>query len=374
MSEKQLQSNDEIDLFELFLTLWEGKCLILGATLLAAVLGFAYITLTPNNFEAKLNIAPLSANDISDYSALNSIVAADLESTAKTGMFTPCYHSDTLPFFEVTELYLANAFYTVLANYSLSEILGSAPKNLTENQAGQDYQNSLEDASRSFKTSFGKDGMIVITFQGKNEALAQQIIETTLQAVDIKTKTAVIDDFQNQTSEHSARKKFILKELSVEKSFVTANFSKNIEQETDKLKEHPEIAITLGIENPFEKGFTNHAFGNTETYFKGRKALEAEIAILMKRKPNESHLPDLKRINTAMSLIEKDGTAKTAKDALEKNPLSKGKTFKAANYNTDQMQFVYEKKPTLILALSIVLGGFLGMATILVRNAINSRK
>jgi len=374
VSEKQLQSNDEIDLFELFLTLWEGKWLILGATLLAAVLGFAYITLTPNNFEAKLNIAPLSANDISDYSALNSIVAADLESTAKTGMFTPRYHSDTLPFFEVTELYLANAFYTVLANYSLSEILGFAHKNLTENQAGQGYQNSLEDASRSFKTSFGKDGMIVITFQGKNEALAQQIIETTLQAVDIKTKTAVIDDFQNQTSEHSARKKFILKELSVEKSFVTANFSKNIEQETDKLKEHQEIAITLGIENPFEKGFTNHAFGNTETYFKGRKALEAEIAILMKRKPNESHLPDLKRINTAMSLIEKDGTAKTAKEALEKTPLSEGKTFKAANYNTVQMQFVYEKKPTLILALSIVLGGFLGMATILVRNAINSRK
>ena len=292
--------------------------MILGATLLAAVLGFAYITLTPNNFEAKLNIAPLSANDISDYSALNSIVAADLESTAKTGVFTPGYYSDALPFFEVTELYLANAFYTVLANYSLSEILGSAPKNLTENQAGQGYQNSLEDASRSFKTSFGKDGMIVITFQGKNEALAQQIVETTLQAVDIKTKTAVIDDFQNQTSEHSARKKFILEQLSVEKSFATANFSKNIEQEIDKLKEHLEIAITLGIENAFEKGFTNHAFGNTETYFKGRKAIEAEIAILMKRKPNESHLPDLKRINTAMSLIEKDGTAKTAKDALEK--------------------------------------------------------
>ncbi|MBT6533397.1 MAG: hypothetical protein HOM03_10565, partial [Marinovum sp.] len=45
MSEKQLQSNEEIDLFELFLTLWEGKWLILGASLLAAVLGFAYITL-----------------------------------------------------------------------------------------------------------------------------------------------------------------------------------------------------------------------------------------------------------------------------------------------------------------------------------------
>ena len=36
------------------MTLWEGKWLILGATLLAAVLGFEYITLTPNKFEARL--------------------------------------------------------------------------------------------------------------------------------------------------------------------------------------------------------------------------------------------------------------------------------------------------------------------------------
>lgn len=374
MSEKQSRSDDEIDLFEIFLTLWEGKWLILGATLLAAVLGFAYITLTPNKFEASLNIAPLSANDINDYSALNSIIAADLENTARTGSFIPTYNSDEPPFFEVTELYLANAFYTVLANYSLREILGSAPKNLSGNQSQQDYQNSFEDASRSFKTSFGQDGKIVITFQGKDEALAQQIVKNTLQAAGIKTKKSVRDDFETQTSEYSARIKFILEELSVEESFAIVNFSKNIQQEIDRLKEHLEIAKALGIENAFEKGFTNHAFGNTETYFKGRQALEAEIAILKKRKLNESHLPDLKRINSAISLIEQDRTAKLARDALEQTPLSEDKVFKAVEYNTVQMKFAYEKRPTLILALSIVLGGFLGMATVLVRHAFRARE
>ena len=374
MSEKQLRSDDEIDLFELFLTLWEGKWLILGATLLAAVSGFAYITLTPNKFEASLNIAPLSANDINDYYVLNSIIADDLENTARTGSFIPSYNSYEPPFFEVTELYLANAFYTVLANYSLREILGSAPKNLSGNQSEQDYRNSFEDASRSFKTSFGKDGMIVITFQGKDEALAQQIVKNTLQAAGIKTKKSVRDDFQTQTSEYSARIKFILEELSVEKSFAIANFSKNIQQEIDRLKEHLEIAKALGIENAFEKGFTNHAFRNTEAYFKGRQALEAEIAMFKKRKLNESHLPDLKRINSAISLIEQDRTAKLARDALEQTPLGEDKGFKAVEYNTVQMQFAYEKRPTLILALSIVLGGFLGMATVLVRHAFRARE
>ena len=245
---------------------------------------------------------------------------------------------------------------------------------MSGNQSEQDYRNSFEDASRSFKTSFGKDGMIVITFQGKDEALAQQIVKNTLQAAGIKTKKSVRDDFETQTSEYSARIKFILEELSVEKSFAIANFSKNIQQEIDRLKEHLEIAKALGIENAFEKGFTNHAFRNTEAYFKGRQALEAEIAILKKRKLNESHLPDLKRINSAISLIEQDRTAKLARDALEQTPLGEDKVFKAVEYNAVQMQFAYEKRPTLILALSIVLGGFLGMATVLVRHAFRARE
>ena len=245
---------------------------------------------------------------------------------------------------------------------------------MSGNQSEQDYRNSFEDASRSFKTSFGKDGMIVITFQGKDEALAQQIVKNILQAADIKTKKSVRDDFQTQTSEYSARIKFILEELSVERSFAIANFSKNIQQEIDRLKEHLEIAKALGIENAFEKGFTNHAFGNTETYFKGRQALEAEIAIFKKRKLNESHLPDLKRINSAISLIEQDRTAKLARDALEQTPLGEDKVFKAVEYNAVQMQFAYEKRPTLILALSIVLGGFLSMATVLVRHAFRARE
>jgi len=49
--EKQLHSNDEIDLLELFMVLWTGKWLIAGITLLAAVLGYIYIVLTPNDFE-----------------------------------------------------------------------------------------------------------------------------------------------------------------------------------------------------------------------------------------------------------------------------------------------------------------------------------
>ena len=374
MSEKQLRSDDEIDLFELFLTLWEGKWLILGATLLAAVLGFAYISLTPNKFEARLNIAPLSANDINDYSALNAIIAADLESTAKTGSFIPTYNSSRQPFFEVTGLYLANAFYIVLTNDPLSSIVGSVSSDLTNSTNEKDYLNSLADASRSFDATINQDGRIVITFQGKNEAFAQLIVETALEVAENLTKIYARDDFQNHTSKFSAQKVVILKELAVEKSIATSAFSKDIEHQISRLKEHLQIATALGIEDIFEKGGNNQAFNQSTQYLKGHKALEAEISMLQKRQLNESYLPDLQRINSALSLIETDETASLSRTALQETPLGEDKVFKAVEYNTDQMQFAYEKRPTLILALSIVLGGLLGMATVLVRHAFKARE
>ena len=96
--------------------------------------------------------------------------------------------------------------------------------------------------------------------------------------------------------------------------------------------------------------------------------------MLQKRQLNESYLPDLQRINSALSLIETDETASLSRTALQETPLGEDKDFKAVEYNTDQMQFAYEKRPTLILALSIVLGGLLGMATVLVRHAFKARE
>ena len=374
MPEKQLHSNDEIDLLELFMVLWTGKWLIAGITLLAAVLGFIYIVLTPNDFETKLNIKSLATQTIDDYFALNSIIATDLENTARTGRFVANYTSDRQPFFKVTELYLANAFYRILVNEPLNEILGPTPKNLSENIPEEDYWNAIKEASSNFVASIDDSGLITITFQGRNEASAKQLLETALKVTQTNTKSFVLEDFKNHSLKYSARKKVILEELSIEKSLATADFSKTIEYEIERLKEHLEIASALGIEDAFENGFANQAFGNTEHYFKGRKVLEAEIAMLERRQPTETHLPVLQRINSAMTLIEADSTVEFAQNALQETPLGDNKIFKAVNYNTDQMQYTYKKRPTLILALSLVLGGFLGMATVLLRNAVKSRK
>lgn len=56
----QRQPDDEIDLRELFATLWAGKWLIIAVTLVFAVAGVAYALFKPNIYQASVLLAPAS--------------------------------------------------------------------------------------------------------------------------------------------------------------------------------------------------------------------------------------------------------------------------------------------------------------------------
>lgn len=57
MASNTKAQNDEIDLFELCITLWQGKRLIIAVTALCAILGAVYLALTPAQFESKITVS-----------------------------------------------------------------------------------------------------------------------------------------------------------------------------------------------------------------------------------------------------------------------------------------------------------------------------
>lgn len=56
MTSNETVQNDEIDLLELFITLWQGKWVIIAVTALSAMLCALYFMLTPAQFEAKITV------------------------------------------------------------------------------------------------------------------------------------------------------------------------------------------------------------------------------------------------------------------------------------------------------------------------------
>ena len=55
--------DDEIDLRELFTTIWAGKVLIIGVTSVFAVLAVVYALMQPNIYRSEALLAPVQAGD-----------------------------------------------------------------------------------------------------------------------------------------------------------------------------------------------------------------------------------------------------------------------------------------------------------------------
>jgi LPS O-antigen subunit length determinant protein (WzzB/FepE family) len=97
---------------------------------------------------------------------------------------------------------------------------------------------------------------------------------------------------------------------------------------------------------------------------------EKEIQInQLKSQRVEFFLPDLTRIEFLKSELLKNKEIKKAEVMLAKTPIGTDQ-FSAAVYNLDTLVYKNNTKTSLILALSIVLGGMLGIFVLLIRNVL----
>ena len=74
MSEKNKTYDDEIDLIEIFSVLWNGKWKIIGASILAAFLGFTYSYYQPLSFIAFTPIQKGKASVFVEFQPINEVL------------------------------------------------------------------------------------------------------------------------------------------------------------------------------------------------------------------------------------------------------------------------------------------------------------
>jgi len=74
MSEVRPTYDDEVDLVEIFETLWNGKWKIVGVVIFSVLSVFGYQTIQPQpNFEASTEIKPISSVEAGRYSQSNAL-------------------------------------------------------------------------------------------------------------------------------------------------------------------------------------------------------------------------------------------------------------------------------------------------------------
>ena len=385
-------SNDEIDLIELLQSLWDGKWLIGGVSAAALSIGGAYVALTPNSFDASIVVRPLDASEIERFRLINNAISNARETVGPT---TPSISSPGL---------LAEFTEVLLQRQTIAEAAGDNETILKEHRSGG---TSLDTALREF--SFGVDVKPIEipapSISGtSNTVIAWQI---TWQASDADVSDAFISDALRMTND-AARERLMRRihgeAEQIQRTHVrrAAQLQQAIEnaiqdyriQVSDSLaylSEQASLARVLGIEYGTGTGNgTGTGTGTTNfnansrssavnassgmTYLDGYRALEEQISILSSREQFEAFVPGLRDLQAELRSVEQDTSADELLSAVEATPLSRASEFQAAQYDLASIEVTQHKKTSLILALSLVLGGFLGAVTVLMRNAVNARR
>ena len=110
------------------------------------------------------------------------------------------------------------------------------------------------------------------------------------------------------------------------------------------------------------------------THLNGYRALEEQIAILSSREQIEAFVPGLRSLQSELRTLEQNTIADELVEAIDASPLPDMETFRAVQYDRASIKITYHKKTSLIIVLSLVLGGLVGTVSVLIRNAISTRK
>ena len=117
---------------------------------------------------------------------------------------------------------------------------------------------------------------------------------------------------------------------------------------------------------------SNRALGdNLGQYFlRGYEAIDKEIDILDKRGENIEFAPGIFDIDDQIETLNNTKPLKSVRAAIKFSPLAEGRVFTAIEYDPRRVVFTVDHNPY----LSAVAGVFIGIAIVLVRKGIESRR
>ena len=338
------QTDDEIDLFELFQTIWRGRWLLISVIALSLGLAFAYLKVTPNKFTAELSLSP------------NTNIDSELS---------------VVKFNLLNNIQLSNSYFMSALSSQLQKtnVKSAAFDRYNASKRSQDNLDAIGELS-----THAKNESISLQLKSNNQfdlgAFYETLISIGIEQVKTELKSASEKAFDIKVIETAADNEAKLNKMAFEK-IINENKITNI---IHQLKLEARIARTLEIPYPSETWITGDVI-SIKPYLLGYKAIDAEIAVLTASLDNNSNHPShnllLKR---EVELIEKEISPKHRDDMRSALNQVINEDFKFVDYDLATISIKMEKKPALILALSLVLGAFLGVLIVLLKNAINIRQ
>ena len=198
----------------------------------------------------------------------------------------------------------------------------------------------------------------------------------------LATKEDFIQEYETWSKVEATKRDFAIQDAEKELEIgltIQRNANRN---RLAFLREQNEIAMALGVANPSvgSQNLTSSAgvLTNVETdspfYLRGHKAISKEIELIEGRKNDIEHSDQLLEIETRLLKLRSDETVERARALFNETPLANAEEFKAAQISIEATKFKSNSKNSLIFAVSLVAGGFIGIFVAALNLALQRRK
>ena len=362
-SEPSQQYNDEIDLADLVRSLWKGKWLVMGTALATVILALVYLITVPKTYTGTLFIAPISIVDANKYLILNETELLNVEINQLESLFIENLQAfDGLKKFAEEKKYIKR-----LENESNLEFTERKERVVRESFILSKQANKKGDIEPKWT-------MELTTHQPE---LAIEVLSNALSFSNDNVNIQMQNTFDIQTTIRARNIAMEIEDISIAADVLLAQEKLTTQVRLAFLKEQAIIARAVGIEQntltaqtfTTQSALVTNVSQEQPFYLRGYVPIEKEIDILSSRQAPELFIPELASLEKAKQELLLDQSVNRAKIAIKLTPIGTD-TFKAASYDLSAIEFKSQTKTTLILALSLVLGGMLGIFVLLIRNVL----
>ncbi|NVK32262.1 MAG: hypothetical protein HWE20_14740 [Gammaproteobacteria bacterium] len=381
----QRHYDDEIDLGQLIRNLWDSKVTIIAVTAACLCAALAYILVVPPTYQGSLKLLPITKAEEAKYSAINRGDFLPITTINFNSNGDPIERKEYIRISGDTLLQeFATAFSTKQAlATALTDVSILSPK---ENETPEEFQlrgqSTLNNINIDPPQKDSKTGIIsdwTVSFATKTPKQFKAAIEKAVAATNQLTAQNIEREIASRLVAFNLAQASKLEDLQTRLENTIEDYRINNERSIALLAESAQIARTLGIQkNTLESqnfslsngsSFIANVNSKDRDYLRGYEALEKEIELIQGRTDDLAYIPGYVDINSQIRAIEQNKTDERLQAALDISPLRQD-SFSAIAFSGDQIIFSNQSKPSLILALSIVLGGMLGIFVALIRNTL----
>ncbi|MCO7546698.1 Wzz/FepE/Etk N-terminal domain-containing protein [Stutzerimonas nitrititolerans] len=408
---QQSNTTDEIDLVELFRALWRQKLLIIGVTLIAAVIAAAYAFLATPYYETRTYLRPVPKSNLDQLNETGIYKLTPEEAINRVAGGLSSYDNRLDFFLNNQELFqnipkrgdsLEQTFAAF--NETAFEMLHPDPKK-TDNRS----------AFVGLKLTYpkGMDGASVVNdFVSYVVELERQEIADDLESL-INNRLSSLDmKMEAQRANYNASKEAKIAALLEESALNRARLQDELaalreELKTrrthriQKLNEAIAIAESLGIRTPTTpSAMTQSTRSGTQVirtevtnqeiplYFMGTEALAAERDALANRESDDFIEPRIAEIQSELAMLENNREVEILQERDQEDLYltdlaqlrEEAARLKGIKLDTERLRLVrldqlalqslnpVKPKKAMIIALGLVLGGMLGVFIALIRS------